>query len=83
MIVDIIKGGIRQQVTELDFERNYKPKGWKIDKNPIRKTSEILETVKKLEESTPVPSDTEVKNYLKMKKKTPKKFDDKLFKGDD
>lgn len=74
--VNIIKGSIKNIVDEEQFERLYKPNGWRIDdtiqaKNP---KSEIPLNL--------LNTETEVRNYINMTKKQPKHFDDGLFFSD-
>lgn len=73
--VNIIKGSIRNVVDEVQFEKLYKPNGWRIDAPiPTKKEKQIplddLET------------ETDVKNYIKMTKKQAKHFNDELFFSD-
>ena len=75
--VNIIKGSIRNVVEEEQFEKLYKPNGWLLD---------LSEDIAKDKEPQ-IPLDllnteSEVKNYIKMKKKQPKRFDDGLFYSD-
>lgn len=75
--VNITKGGLRQTVSLQAFERMYKPNGWQIDEMGTP-PDKIQETVKSLEPK----GEHEVINYLAMKKRVPKAFDDGLFKSD-
>lgn len=70
----IIKGSIKNVVSEEVFNRIYKPNGWVIDetRQPVEKGIE-----KELN------TETELKNYTKMKKKTTKTFNDDLIKKGD
>ena len=70
----IIKGSIKNVVSEEVFNRIYKPNGWVIDetRQPVEKG--IEEELK---------TETELKNYTKMKKKTTKTFNDDLIKKGD
>lgn len=70
----IIKGSITNVVSQELFDRVYKPNGWKIDKNrqPVQKGVE-----------QELKTETEVKNYNNMKKKSEKVFDDNLIKKGD
>lgn len=70
----IIKGSIRNVVDEAVYERIYKPNGWVIDET----RQEVKPSVQ-----TELKSETEVKNYNKMKKKSDKTFDDNLIKKGD
>lgn len=71
----IIKGSIKNVVSEEVFNRIYKPNGWVIDetRQPIQK-DKVVEELK---------TETELKNYTKMKKKTTKTFNDDLIKKGD
>ena len=71
--VKIIKGRIRNIVDEALFEKIYKPNGWRLDEDAIED-----------ENPTPKPlqTATQLKNYQKMKNKSQKHFDDKLFRSD-
>lgn len=71
MQVNIIKGSIRNVVDERQFEKFYKPNGWRIDEVEKSNTTQVpLELLN---------TETEVKNYIKMTNKQPKHFDDGLF----
>lgn len=74
--IKIKKGGLRQTVGKAAYEKLYKPYGWEIDETKD-KVDEVEETVKKL------ATENEVKNYLSAKKRTPKKFNDNLFKSEE
>ena len=70
--LSIEKSGIENVVDEAQFEAIYKPAGWKI-------IGEEGAT-----ETTNSPTDEIVKkNTNKMKRQVPKKFDDKLIKGEE
>lgn len=71
----IIKGSIKNVVSEEVFNRIYKPNGWVIDetRQPIQK-DKVVEELK---------TETELNNYTKMKKKTTKTFNDDLIKKGD
>ena len=71
----IIKGSIKNVVSEEVFNRIYKPNGWVIDetRQPIQKDKMVEE----------LKTETELKNYTKMKKKTTKTFNDDLIKKGD
>lgn len=71
--VNITKGGLRQSVSRQAFEQQYRPNGWVIDESEPPTPDETQETVKRL------AYESEIKNYLAMKKRVPKKFDDGLF----
>ena len=73
--INITKGGLRQTVSRAAFERLYQPNGWVVDETET-KPDKIQETVKTLK------GEAEIKNYLAMKKRVPKNFDDGLFKSD-
>lgn len=73
--INIIKGGLRQTVSQQAFEKLYKPNGWEIDTENTQ-FEETQETVKSLK------TEPEIKNYLLMKKHEAKKFNDGLFKSD-
>lgn len=68
---NIEKSGIKTVVDEMQFEKLYKPKGWKILSNAV--TGELI-----------LPSDMyaeqKIKNRNKAKKPLNDKFDDGLFK---
>ncbi len=71
----IIKGSIKNVVDEAVFERIYKPNGWVVDETRHPKVeNKIKEEIK---------TETELKNYTKMKKKTEKTFNDNLIKKGD
>lgn len=72
--VFIIKGSIRNVVSAEIFERIYKPNGWVIDKTrqPVQQGVEAE-----------LKTETELKNYTRMKKKTDKVFNDNLIKKGD
>lgn len=71
----IIKGSIKNVVSEEVFNRIYKPNGWVIDetRQPVEKDENIEE----------LKTETELNNYTKMKKKTTKTFNDDLIKKGD
>lgn len=75
MIVNIIKGNIKNAVDEKQFEKLYKPNGWVLDETIIAQ-DEVKNIIKTLN------TETDVKNFIKMTSKQKKKFDDKLFYGD-
>lgn len=72
MIVNIIKGNIKNTVDEKQFEKLYKPNGWVLDETIIAqdKVQNVIKTLN---------TEIEVKNFIKMTSKQKKKFDDKLF----
>jgi len=74
--INIIKGGLRQTVSQAQFEKLYKPNGWRVDEVELPPKDEIQETVKTL------ATQGQIKNYVAMKKREPKKFNDKLFYSD-
>ena len=69
-----IKGGLRQPVDEATFKALYEPAGWRIDETAKPVVDEVQKTVAEMK------TQTEAKNYTKMKNHKPKQFDDKLFK---
>ena len=69
--IKIIKGSVRNVVDEVQFEKLYKPNGWKIDEFADEKQPN--ESIKDLK------TQTELKNYTQMKRQKTKKFNDKLF----
>lgn len=71
--VKIIKGRIRNIVDEALFEKIYKPNGWRLDEDVIHNENVIPE---------PLQTAAQLKNYQKMKNKSQKHFDDKLFYSD-
>ena len=68
--VKIIKGRIRNIVDEALFEKIYKPNGWRLDDEEIQEENIIPNSLQ---------TATQLKNYQKMKSKSQKHFDDKLF----
>ena len=69
---NIIKDGIENVIDEGQYEAIYKPKGWKI-----------VGVCGETEPFPSVPEDEIIKkNTNKMKRTTPKKFDDNLIKDD-
>ena len=71
--VKIIKGRIRNIVDEALFEKIYKPNGWRLDEDAIEDENPMPK---------PLQTATQLKNYQKMKNKSQKQFDDKLFRSD-
>lgn len=71
--VKIIKGRIRNIVDKVLFEKIYKPNGWRLDEDAIEDENPIPK---------PLQTATQLKNYQKMKNKSQKHFDDKLFRSD-
>lgn len=71
--VRIIKGRIRNIVDEALFEKIYKPNGWRLDDEEIQEENVIPNSLQ---------TATQLKNYQKMKSKSQKHFDDKLFYSD-
>ncbi len=71
-MINIIKGSIRNVVDEAQFEKLYKPNGWQIDT-----TKESMPELKVPIDN--LKTETEVKNYIKMKNCKTNKFDDDLF----
>ncbi len=76
MRVNIIKGSIRNVVEEEQFEKLYKPNGWRLDINEDKTNKEPQIPLDLLN------TESEVKNYIKMTKKQPKHFNDGLFYSD-
>lgn len=76
MRVNIIKGSIRNVVEEEQFEKLYKPNGWRLDISEEKTSKEPQIPLDLLN------TESEVKNYIKMTKKQPKHFDDGLFFSD-
>jgi len=72
-MLNIIKGSLKNIVDEAQFERLYKPNGWRIDETENPPESEESKALKILH------TEQEFKNYVKMSKTKPKQFDDKLF----
>ena len=68
-ILNIIKGSIRNIVSKEQFDKLYKPNGWKID-DSIQTQENDIDLVK---------TENELKNLQKMKKVKSQVFDDKLF----
>ncbi len=70
--VRIIKGSLRNVVDEVQFEKLYKPNGWRLDEveEQPSEMSKVIDTLH---------TESELKNYLKMKNTKAKQFDDKLF----
>lgn len=71
--VKIIKGRIRNIVDEALFEKMYKPNGWRLDDEEIKEEDVIPNSLQ---------TATQLKNYQKMRNKSQKHFDDKLFYSD-
>jgi len=76
-MVFVIKGGLRQQVSEEAFKKLYEPNGWVIDAEVEIKKDPVQETIKTLK------NEAQIKNYIKMTGREPRKFDDKLFKNEE
>ena len=72
--VFIIKGSITNVVSQDLFDRVYKPNGWKLDKTRQPAPKGVEQELK---------TETEVKNYSAMKKKSDKVFNDNLIKKGD
>ena len=73
-MVKIRKGEIYNVVEERQFESVYKANGWElVEENKERKQDVPLEILH---------TETEVQNYIKMRSKTAKKFNDGLFKSE-
>lgn len=66
------KNSVRNVVTEDQFEKLYKPRGWQIDTEyqPMPEDENIKE----------LKTATKIKNYENMKKVKDSNFDDDLFK---
>ena len=73
-MVKIRKGEIYNIVDEEQFERVYKPNGWEL--------AEVKEESKQDIPLELLHSETEVQNYIKMRSKTAKKFNDGLLKSE-
>lgn len=71
--VRIIKGKIKNIVEESLFEKTYKPNGWHLDVQEQDAEEIIPKSLK---------TTTQLKNYQKMKNRSQKHFDDKLFYSD-
>lgn len=71
--VKIIKGRIQNIVDEALFEKIYKPNGWRLDETEIQDENIIPE---------PLQTASQLENYQKMKNRSQKHFDDKLFRSD-
>ena len=72
--VFIVKGSITNVVSQELFDRTYKANGWKIDKSRQAPPKSVEQELK---------TETEIKNYATMKKKSEKVFDDNLIKKGD
>ena len=68
-IYNIEKGGVKTVVDEMQFEKLYKPQGWKAVSD--------AETEKPIKD---VNVETKIKNLNRMKRVKDEKFDDGLFK---
>lgn len=77
--VKIIKGSLRNVVDERQFEKLYRPNGWRLDEDNVLSSQVDSDEVKAIKTFS---TEAEVNNFVKMKKKKPRKFDDKLFKED-
>lgn len=71
-MVKIQKGDICNVVTLEQYEKVYKPYGWELVKEEEKKEQDIPLDVLK--------NETELQNYIKMRAKTAKQFNDGLFK---
>ena len=74
-MVNIIKGSLRQQVSQQAFERMYQPNGWIIDNVGLPQEDETQAIVKTMSEAN-------AKNFIADKRRTARKFDDKIFKSE-
>jgi len=72
MVLNIIKGSLKNTVDETAFRKLYEPNGWQID-STARVEDEIVKTAIRMK------NETEAKNYIKMTRHSAKSFDDKLF----
>lgn len=68
---NIEKSGIKNVIDEAQFEKIYKPKGWKIVGDA--ETGELIA-------ASDVHAETKIRNKARMQKVKPQKFDDGLFK---
>lgn len=76
MSVRIVKGKLRQEVSQQAFEKIYQKNGWRIDTSPQEPiNNEVIQTVVSL------PNDNQRQKYLSMekRKRVSKVFDDGLF----
>ena len=71
--VRIIKGKIKNIVEETTFKKIYEPNGWHLDTQEEMSENEVPQQLQTV---------TQLKNYEKMKRKSQKHFDDKLFYSD-
>ena len=76
-MLNIIKGGLRQQVSETSFNSLYKINSWAIDETFVAQTDTKQETIKCLK------NQGEIRNYVQMVGSGQRKFDDKIFKSED
>ena len=72
---DIEKNGIKKVIDERQYEKIYKPKGWKI-------TGIVGEDTRETEIPASPRDEIIIKNTDKMTRTKEKKFDDKLIKDD-
>jgi len=75
-MLNIIKGGLRQQVCAATYEKLYKGYGWVIDDFAPEK-NKVQETVRGL------TLEREIIDFHKMIKHSPRRFNDKLFKSEE
>ena len=65
---NIEKGSVKTVIDELQFEKIYKPQGWKVVSNA--ETGELINNIN---------AEGKIKNINKMKKVKDEKFNDGLF----
>ena len=65
---NIEKGSVKTVIDEMQFEKIYKPQGWKVVSNA--ETGELINNIK---------AEGKIKNINKMKKVKDEKFNDGLF----
>lgn len=72
-MVKIQKGEICNIVTLEQYEQMYKQYGWELVQEEKKEQDIPIELLR---------NETELQNYIKMRSKTAKQFNDGLFKGD-
>ena len=78
-MVNIIRGGLQQQVSQETFESIYKPHGWEIDDAGLPPADdELQKTIKSFG-----TDQSAIKNFVKMARSESRYFDDKLFKSEE
>jgi CRISPR/Cas system CMR subunit Cmr6 (Cas7 group RAMP superfamily) len=70
--VHIVKNGIKNVVDEELFKSKYKKAGWKLDNDFKEQNDNIMVKLK---------NETEMNNYVQMKKRSTKIFNDNLIKS--